>query len=154
MPIPTYLLDKDHPAELREQVRANAIQAIKDLPNNKSYRLTIKRAVKERTNDQNAALFGLAYKVLGQSTGYTNDELHDAFCKRFFGSVDRKVFGIVTSVPFRTTTTNEYGDLDVIPAEEFARFYDMVQDTGAEAGIKVPDPDPTYKLRRSGRWRA
>jgi hypothetical protein len=66
--------------------------------------------------------------------------------------VQRKVFGIVTNVPFRTTTINEFGEDDVISAEEFFKFYQMVQDTAAKATVTVPDPDPTYKLRRMGRW--
>ena len=131
----------------RTQVLANALAFLQRLPAAKSWRIEIKEARKERTNEQNAALFGVAYPALTDATGFTPDELHDAFCRRFFGTVERQVMGQTVTRPRRTTTTNEAGERDVIEAAEFAKFYDHVQQVGAEAGVDVPSPDPMHGQR-------
>lgn len=140
-----YTLNANGPE--RPQVLANALAFLQRLPASKSWRIEIKEARRERSGDQNAALWGVAYPPLVDATGYTLDELHDAFCKRFFGTVHAVILGEQVSRPRRTTTTNEQGERDVMPAAEFANFYAMVQRIGAEAGIDVPDPDPMHGQR-------
>lgn len=142
----TYILHKGD--ENRANVLRNALAFVGRLPESHSWEIEITRHVKRRTDPQNHALFGVAYKALSAATGHTKDELHDAFCKRFFGTVECVIFGQLRQRPFRTTTTDENGKADVIPAEEFGRFYDMVQEVGAEAGVDVPDPDPTKRRIR------
>lgn len=131
----------------RPGVTQRAHDFINRLPLDKSWVIEVKPVVKKRTNPQNAALFGVAYPALTDATGYTPDELHDAFCRRFFGTVTVVVMGEQVSRARRTTTTNEAGERDVMPTADFARFYDMVQQVGAEAGIDVPSPDPMYQQR-------
>ena len=100
---------------------------------------------------QYRALFGVAYEVIGDATGYRKDELHDYYCRGYFGE---KVFQVTmgevvreTMRPIRTTTTNELGETDVIDAGDFANFYSFVQERAAQdIGVVVPDPDP--KLRK------
>jgi hypothetical protein len=145
-----YILNANGPE--RGQVLANVHAFVDRLPARKSWRIEIKEARKERSNDQNAALWGVAYPVLCDTTGYTPDELHDAFCRKFFGTSQRNVMGELVSGPRRTTTTNEQGEREVMPAADFARFYDMVQQVGAEIGVDVPSPDPMYGMR--DRWAA
>lgn len=132
----------------RAQVLANLIAFAQRLPLGKSWRVEIKEARKERSGEQNAALWGVAYPALSDATGYTPDELHEAFCRRFFGTVEHEVMGQVMTRPRRTTTTNEAGERDVIGAGDFAKFYDMVQMVGAGAGVDVPSPDPLHGNRR------
>ena len=142
----TYALHKGDAR--RDMVRANLHAFIDRLPESKSWRIEIKELRKERTDQQNHALFGVAYPALERATGYTKDELHEAFCKRFFGTVEKvDIFGEVQKVPYRTTTTGPDGRRDVIEPAEFARFYAMVQQVGADAGIDVPDPDPLWAER-------
>jgi hypothetical protein len=131
-----------------DQVRANLHEFIDKLPRDKPWEWKWERFVKKRTNSQNHALFGVAYPALTDATGFTKDELHEAFCKRFFGTVEREFMGERVTRPFRTTTTDEHGKPDVIGTEPFARFYDMVQQVGAEAGVYVPDPDPMHGLSK------
>jgi hypothetical protein len=128
----------------RPGVTQRAKDFIDRLPRNKSWVVTVKALVKSRTHPQNAALFGVAYPALTEATGYTPDELHDAFCRRFFGTIEVEIMGQLVSRPLRTTTTNEAGERDVMPAADFARFYDLVQQIGIEAGVDVPSPDPLY----------
>jgi hypothetical protein len=144
-----YVLNAGGPE--REQVRANAHAFIDRLPASKSWKIEIKEYRKERTTDQNAALFGLAYPIIAKATGNDVDDLHQAFCGKAFGWVDVEVMGEVRRRPRRTTTTNDEGERSVLSTIEFADFWAMVQRISAECGIDVPDPDPFYN---SGRFAA
>ena len=137
----SYVLHKSDPR--RDGIRANLHAFVDRLPETKSWRVEVKEYRKDRTDAQNAALFGVAYPAF-RDTGYTPDELHDAFCRRFFGTVEREVMGESVSAPRRTTTRNERGERDVISRQDFSDFYRMVQQVGAEAGVDVPDPDPMH----------
>lgn len=132
----------------RPQVLANVRRFIDDLSTHRSWRIEIREHRKERTLDQNAALFGVAYPPLVEATGYELDELHDAMCRKFFGTVVLDVMGECVTRPRRTTTTNEHGERDVIDTMAMADFYAMVQRVGSEIGVQVPDPDPMYGLGR------
>ena len=138
----TFVLHKNHPG--RAHVASNLHAFIDKLPATRSYQVEVKEYRKERTDPQNHALFGVAYPALERETGFTKDELHEAFCKRFFGTVEKEFGGQVISKPYRTTTTGPDGRRDVIGTAEFAKFYDMVQQVGAECGVYVPDPDPLW----------
>ena len=137
----SYVLHKSDPR--RDAIRANLHAFVDRLPETKSWRVDVKEYRKDRTDAQNAALFGVAYPAF-RDTGYTPDELHDAFCRRFFGTVEREVMGETVVVPRRTTTRDSRGARDVISRDDFSDFYRMVQQVGAEAGIDVPDPDPMH----------
>ena len=102
-----------------------------------------------RTDAQNHALFGVAYKVLSDETGYTKDELHEAFCRKFFGTRESIVFGVPVHSPQRTTTRDENGKRDVLPWDTFSDFYTLVEQTAAEAGILIPAPDPHWRTECS-----
>lgn len=138
----TFILHKGHPD--RELVKGNAQAFLDRLPESHSWRVTVERYVKTRTDPQNHALFGVAYPPLVEATGHTKDELHEAFCRRFFGTVERDVCGQRITRPLRTTTTDENGRRNVIDAGAFSDFYAMVQQVGSEAGVFVPDPDPLH----------
>ena len=124
----------------RSTVLANLHAFIDRLPATKSWRIEINQHSKTRTTAQNHALFGVAYPVLCEATGYTPDEIHEACCRRFFGTVERDIFGHSVQRPFRTTTCNEQGMRDVMSAKDFAQFYEMAQQIGAEIGVDVPSP--------------
>lgn len=108
--------------------------------------VVIKRHQKERSPDQNAALWAVAYPAIGNHCGYRRDDyefLHREFCKLYFGKVPDPMLG---DRPKRTTTTNELGERDVIGKLDFARFYEFVQQVAAEKlGVNVPDPDKHWR---------
>lgn len=136
----SYVLHKGDPN--REMVRANLGSFLDRLPDTKSWQIDVKEYRKSRSNAHNNALFGVAYPAICHETGYDPDELHDAMCRKFFGTAGVDVLGVTIIRPVRTTTTDENGRRDVMAAGDFADFYAMVQRIGAEAGIDVPDPDP------------
>lgn len=126
----------------RAQVLANLHAFLDRLPDTQSWSIEVKRYVKERTDPQNRALFGVAYPILRDHIGTaTVDELHLECCERFFGTVDVVVLGRTTKRPYRTTTTGPDGKRDVIPWDQFSAFYAMVQQIGAELGLYIPEPE-------------
>jgi hypothetical protein len=107
--------------------------------------ITIAKRKKERTDDQNSSLWGVAYKALSEFTGHVPVELHDHFLRAYFGEVEYEVLGKVYTKPSRTTTTNEAGKRSLLSTAEFKRFYEFIQAQGSQMGCWVPDPDPRWK---------
>ncbi|GLQ96429.1 hypothetical protein [Dyella mobilis] len=142
----TYVLRKKHPG--RDNVKSNLHAFVDRLPDTKSWKVEIKEARPERSLDQNAAMYGVAYDVIMAATGLQGDaekkQLHRDFCGEFFGWVDA---GLSRRRPRRTTTTNECGERDVIDTVTMSQFYDFIQRKAAEFGIDVPDPDPFWRER-------
>ena len=114
-----------------------------------NWKISIAKHVKTRTDQQNAALFGVAYPPLCKHIGCTPDELHEIMCMKAFGTKETTIAGIVRTSPMRTTTRNERGERDVIDVQRFSDFYSMVQQIGAECGVWVPDPDPLNYYTRN-----
>ena len=135
-------------ADTKDVVVARLLRFLDAWPADKPCHIHVKRFVKSRTLKQNAALFGLAYKILRDETGHSLEELHDFFCRRYFGVHEFEVLGETYSRPVRTTTTDAEGKHDVMPWDEFSEFFEMVRTFAAsELMIAIPDPDPEY-------WRA
>lgn len=129
----------------RANVLANVHRYLDSLPPTKSWEIQCKRHVKERTDKQNAGLWGVAYPPLERETGHRAIELHDVFCRAVFGEVAVEVMGKTLYRARRTTTTDENGKRDVLPWDEFQKFYAAVQQAGAEMGVFIPDPDPNWR---------
>lgn len=124
---------------------ARAIRFVHQLDPGKAHVIKVERWKRERSDLQNRALWGLAYKVLSDETGNEPEDLHEFFCKRFFGVEEYEVLGDVKTRPRRTTTTNEDGKRDVLPTDRFAEFFSFIQAFAArELSIMIPDPDPEW----------
>lgn len=135
-------------SDTKDVVVARLLRFLDRWPESKPCQVTVKRFVKDRTTQQNKALFGLAYKILRDETGHSLDDLHDFFCRRYFGVHQYEVLGAQHSRPLRTTTTDENGKHDVMPWDQFAEFFSMVQTFAAEElCVHIPDPDPDWKSK-------
>lgn len=137
-------------AENRDSIIARLGKFLSAWPKDKPCEITVKRFVRSRSNRQNAALWGVAYKVLSDATGYTAEEMHTYFCMEFFGAEEYKVFGQRRRRPRRTTTTDENGNRDVLSTEDFCAFYAFIQQRAAETvQINVPDPDSNWYAKKA-----
>lgn len=124
---------------------ARVVAFISALPTNKPWRVRIDEYKGDRTDRQNAALFGVAYPPLCKYLNCLDEDLHDVMCQKFFGV--KTILGV--QKPLRTTTRGVDGKRDVIDFEKFSNFYAMVQQVGAELPdpVWVPDPDRSLRTR-------
>lgn len=133
------------PKDRRELVAERAKRFILDCLPGKELEIEIRQRKRERTPPQCRYLNGVAYKLLGQHTGYERDEISEYLCGSYFGWVEKKLPGGRTKqVPRRTTTTDENGKRDVLGRVPFGEYVAYVQRVGAKAGVYIPDPDPEW----------
>lgn len=131
------------PKQGRELAAARAARFVVDFLPGQDVEVIFRKRKRERTHPQNRYLWGVAYKLLSQHTGYEIDDCAEFLCGQFFGWVEKKLPGNRTAqVPRRTTTTNEEGKRDVLGRVEFGEYVAFVQRVGAKAGVYIPDPDP------------
>jgi hypothetical protein len=114
----------------------------------KEFQVTIGSVKKERSDLQNRALWGCAYKTLRDATGNDPEDLHTYFCGEYFGWTEYEVMGATRKRPRRSTTKDENGKRDVISTRDLQDFYAFIQQRSAETvGVYVPDPDPMWFVR-------
>lgn len=119
------------------------------LPKDKEFAVSIGPVKKERSDLQNRALWGCAYKALRDATGNDPEDLHTYFCGEFFGWTEYEVMGRKRLRPRRTTTRDENGKRDVITTLQLSDFYAFIQQRAAETvNVYVPDPDPSWWMHR------
>lgn len=135
-------------AENRESIMARLTRFLHAWPREKPCLVTVEKFVRHRSNLQNNALWGVAYKVLSEATGFRPPELHEYFLGEHFGWEVYDIMGMKKRRPRRTTTMNENGERDVLSTEAFCDFYAFIQQRAAETvQVNVPDPDPTWFLK-------
>lgn len=104
----------------------------------------------ERSNPQNAYLFGVLYPPIAEAMGYPvggDNGIHAFMCGTFFGWEDRPVPKTprnpdgIASFPRRSTTRAGWGEgkRDVVDPETFRKFIDMVDRIAAQAGVFVTE---------------
>lgn len=117
----------------------------------KGWRIEVSEARSQRSIQQCRYLNGVAYKLLGEATGYERDEISEYLCGAYWGWKEKRVPKKpscpqgVESVPVRTTTTDENGKRAVLGKLDFADYVAFVQRFAAQKGIHIPDPDPEYE---------
>lgn len=120
----------------------------------RNYQVEVKEHRSGRSIQQNRYLFGVAYPILRDLTGYSIDDIHTYTCGTFFGWKTVKCPKTPSNPsgakdePIRTTTRNEDGKRDVVSWAVFDDLTATVQRIGADAGVYIPDPDPA--LRKTG----
>ena len=103
----------------------------------KRLKVTVEEAKKRRSDDQNRALWGVAYKTLSDATGNDADDLHTFFLGEWAGWEVIDVMGQKRRVPKRRSSR--------LTTVEFSEFYAFIQQRSAETvGVFVPDPDPLW----------
>ena len=129
----------------RATVLANAQAFMAKLNPHKHWQIEVKTYSQPRSSPQCRYLNGVAYKLLGDATGYERDDISEYLCGTYFGWREKKLPGKRTvQVPIRTTTTDGDGKRSVLSKTEFAEYVEFVQRFGASHGVYIPDPDPTW----------
>lgn len=127
---------------------ASLLDFLSRQPNDRDLQVTIGEVKKERSDLQNAALWGCAYKTLREATGNDPEDLHTYFCGEYWGWVEFDVMGQTRKRPRRSTTRDADGKRDVISTIHLSDFYAFIQQRSAETvGVYVPDPDPNWWSR-------
>lgn len=129
----------------RATVMANLRAFLDRLAPGRSWAIEVKQHRKDRTSDQNRALWGVAYPALEIATGQPVNDWHEYMLGEHFGWVEYSLFGKRKLRPARTTTTGYAGEDDVLSTIDFAAFYDFIQRRAGEHGVHVPDPDPFWR---------
>lgn len=139
---------KDQTLVLRKNASLDRLFAfLSALGKQQDFQVTFGSIKKPRSDLQNKALFGVAYKTLHEETGNDPEDLHCYFCGEFFGWQQYEVMGQKRKRPVRSTTKNEQGERDVISTLELQHFYAFIQQRSAETvGVFIPDPDPLWWL--------
>lgn len=136
-----FILKKD---EDRSALIKRITSFLELLSQDRTWEVDVKQYRAKRSEIQNNALWGVAYKVISEHTGYDPAELHDYYLGERFGWVVKTMFGQKKRVPNRRSRK--------LKTNEFAEFYSFVQRRAAtDVGIYVPDPDPrlrSYGIRR------
>ncbi len=83
---------------------------------------------KPRSNPQNRFLWGVVYQLISETTGYTPEEVHDAFRMMFLKDEDRAMPTLKSTTSLSTIEMNEY--------------WAKIQQFAAEKlNIQIPDPN-------------
>lgn len=127
------------------------IEALEALSLDHAWKVNVEEAKSERSMQQNRYLFGVAYPLISEATGYEKEDVHASLLGKHFGTklkrVPKSKFNRegLTEVPLRTTTTNENGRRSVLGKIPFSEYVAFVQRFAAEQlNIVIPDPDPEY----------
>lgn len=121
----------------RERIAANLHAFVLSALPGKDLRVEVSEYRKRRSQDQNAALWGIAYKTLSDATGNDPDDLHAYFLGEWSGWETITVMGQQRRVPKRRSSK--------LTTVEFSEFYAFIQQRSAETvGVFIPDPDPMH----------
>ena len=138
MTMQTFVLPSANRDRIADNLRAFVMSA---LPG-KELRVEVCEYRKRRSDDQNRALWGVAYKTLSDATGNDPDDLHTFFLGEWSGWEIIDVMGSKRRVPKRRSSK--------MTTVEFAEFYAFIQQRSAETvGVYVPDPDPQWHMRKA-----
>lgn len=107
-------------------------QFLRECAPGKAIRVEVCQHRKRRSDEQNRALWGVAYRILSEETGHDPGELHDFFLGEHFGWEIVEVFGQKRRRPVRRSSK--------LDTAEFADYYAFIQRRSAEMGFWVPDP--------------
>jgi len=139
----SFVLPEINRDRIADNLRAFVLAAVPG----KRIRVTVEQYRKRRSDEQNAYLFGVAYKALCDATGYDVADVHEFLLGEHFGWTDKRVPKSrkfpdgIERVPVRSTTRDASGKRSVLTTMEFAEYVDHVQRFAAQHGIFIADPD-------------
>lgn len=142
-----FILDRTNPLKRSRRI-CEVVDHLEDLPMGRSWRVSVEEAKSERSLQQNKYLFGVAYKLISETTGCEKLDIHADMLKQHFGTRLKKVPRSkyhpdgLDEVPVRTTTTDEHGRRSVLGKMQFAEFVDFVHRWAmVNLDLYIPAPD-------------
>jgi hypothetical protein len=142
-----FILDRTNPLKRSRRI-CEVVDHLEDLPMGRSWRVTVEEAKSERSLQQNKYLFGVAYKLISETTGCEKQDIHTDMLKQHFGTKLKKVPRSkyhpdgLDELPVRTTTTDEKGRRSVLGKMQFAEFVDFVHRWAVtNLGLYIPAPN-------------
>lgn len=129
------------PATNRESLADRLREFVMTALPGKRLRVEVCEYRRRRSDDQNRALWGVAYRTLSEATGNDADDLHTYFLGEWAGWEVIQVMGQTRRVPKRRSSK--------LTTVEFSDFYAFIQQRSAETvGVYVPDPDQHWREHR------
>lgn len=127
-------------------VMASVLKIVSELSEAKSWVITIATFRKTRSVLQCRYLNGVAYRMIGEATGYERDDISEYLCGEYFGWREKRLPGKRTrQIPVRTTTTNELGRRSVLAMTPWLEYVEWVRRfASTKLGLFIPDPDPFW----------
>jgi hypothetical protein len=120
------------PASEREEAVDRLTRFLRECSPGKVIRVEVCEHRKRRSDAQNRALWGIAYRILSDETGHDPTELHEIFLGGYYGWEEVEVLGQVHRRPVRRSSK--------LNTAEFSDFYAFIQRRSAEMGYYIPDP--------------
>lgn len=131
------------------------VHALEDLPDDKTWKVSIEECKAERSHLQNNYYHGVVLERISEAWGVEPEEAHEWLCGTRWGWKDKKAPRTprnpsgISSVPRRTTTTGYDGKRSVLKKVEFEEFVEFARRFAAtKLNIFIPDPDPNYQIHR------
>lgn len=121
------------PASERSEAIDRLTRFLHQISPDRPIRVEVCQHRKKRSDEQNRALWGVAYRLLADETGNDVNDLHEYFLGEHFGWELIDVLGQQRRRPVRRSSK--------LNTVEFSDFYAFIQRRAAELlGVYVPDP--------------
>ena len=125
------------PSTNRSGMAGRVAQFIEAAVPGKELTVTVSLKKRKRSDPQNDALWGVAYKTLSDATGNDSKDLHEYFLGEHFGWEVYEVMGQKRRRPNRRSSK--------LSTVEFSEYYAFIQRRAAEVGYYVPDPNESQE---------
>jgi hypothetical protein len=122
------------PSNHRDDIFANLITYLNQLPEETKHVVEIKRHVKKRSLDQNAYIHAVPLKMMSDKTGYSVDDIKTFMCGEFSGWRETEIFGRKRAKPMLSTS-----DMDSKQMSDFIEF--LIWFGADKMGISIPYPN-------------
>lgn len=131
------------------------VRALEELPEDKTWKVSVEEYKAERSNPQNNYYHGVVLEKIAEVWCVETEEAHEWLCGTRWGWKDKKVPRTprnpdgLESVPNRTTTTGYDGKRSVLNKVQFGEFVEFARRFAAtKLNTFIPDPDPNYEIHR------